>query len=254
MSPPVRRLMTGCVSLALVLTVTGRSAADILDLTTEGAHGDINGALLQQDSIQSSGTGVFSTFLRVQNSPTEQGYNTDARPTQFDEKTDPHTHSLLLNSLATINVNGTLYKQFLLDVNQENSGSGHSNALLSLDKLQIFLGPRGDLNNYPNLGTKIYDLGNNSITLDARLSHGSGSSDMVAAIPASLFKGPNPYVYLFCRFGDYYASNGGFEEWAATQSILAPTPEPASAVLFGLGLAGCGAYGWRRRRTITATR
>src|SRR4051794_7077497 len=37
------------------------------------------GAIFVQAGIQPTGTGVIDSFLRVQGSPTEQGYNTDAR-------------------------------------------------------------------------------------------------------------------------------------------------------------------------------
>src|SRR5262245_41359498 len=59
-----------------------------LDLTTSGAMGTINNALFYQFTKSSSGTGVINSFVRIQsNRSVEQGYNTDYRPTQYDENT-----------------------------------------------------------------------------------------------------------------------------------------------------------------------
>src|SRR5262249_28434531 len=77
MLPRLNPFTTTLASLTLVLGTAGRSAADVLDLTTNGAQGVLNGALFQQGSVQPSGTGVFSSFLRIQMKGTEQGYNTD---------------------------------------------------------------------------------------------------------------------------------------------------------------------------------
>lgn len=201
----------------------------VIDLTTAGARGASNGALFQQGSTQPAGTGVFGTFLRVQadsaralRTGTEQGYNTDARPVQFDEKTDWHTHALALGDVGKVWVEGQLYRQFVLDLNEpEGGGKGP----LSRDRLQVFLGGAPDLNNYDVAtgqlagAVRVYDLGDGYIKLDAGLvKRGSGASDTFAYIPDRLFAGPNPFVYLYSQFGVHDASNGGFEEWAALQA------------------------------------
>jgi hypothetical protein len=246
----IRSLTLVAAAWAVLLGAAGRSSADLLDLTGNGAQGVLNGALFQQGSVQPAGTGVFSSFLRIQANGTEQGYNTDYRPVEFDEKTDPHTHSLFLSKVPLVTIGGVNYRQFSLDINQENNGG---KSLLSLDKLEVYLGNLPDLHNYPNLGTKIYDMGpGNYVLLDDKLSHGSGSSDMFLNIPDSLFAGGSPYVYLFSRFGDHEAANGGFEEWAAQCGCVAAVPEPTSLCLFGLGAAGFGAC-WCRRRATAAT-
>src|SRR5438067_1440064 len=57
-----------------------------VDLSTRGASGWINGAAFVQNTTQPTGSGVMHSFVRVQsNDAIEQGYNTDARPLQFDE-------------------------------------------------------------------------------------------------------------------------------------------------------------------------
>src|SRR5207253_2703202 len=90
----------------------------------------------------------------------EEGYNTDARPVQFDEKTDhTFTHSLRLSDVPVVLIHGVAYRQFLLDVNEPASAS-----LVSLDQLQLYVADQGDLNHYvassKTLGGKsaVFDL------------------------------------------------------------------------------------------------
>jgi hypothetical protein len=232
---------TIAIAVGLV-AFSNRAAADTMfDLSTAGSSATINGAIYTQGDIQSAGTGVFMPFLRIQNTPTEEGFNTDFRPLPMDDvKSDPHTHSLNLGDMGLVNINGTHYREFHLDLNQvQSTGS----SLISLDKVQIFLGSAPDLNNYPNLGTLIFDQGANWVLLDSMLSHGSGQSDMSLDVPDSLFTGPNQWVYLYSHFGDHNASNDGFEEWAAN------TPEPSTMVLAGIAM--CAAP-WlvRRKRPV----
>src|SRR5687768_9418763 len=74
----------------------------VLDLTTEGSVAtDGQGALFVQDNSGPAGTGFIDSFVRIQRKGTEQGYNTDHRPVQFDEKTDPNfTRAVLLAEAA----------------------------------------------------------------------------------------------------------------------------------------------------------
>src|SRR5262245_16261266 len=165
MKPTIRRFGIGVTALIATLTLGGRAHADVLDLTSNNASGFVNGGFFQETSPQPTGTGVIDPFLRLQATGTEQAYNTSAPPMQFDEKTDPnYTRNLMLSEIPKVIIGNTTYRQFLLDINESKSKE-----LLSLDKLQIFQSPQGSLNNYPNLGTKVYDLdgnGDNSILLD----------------------------------------------------------------------------------------
>src|SRR5262245_12573770 len=197
-----------------------------LDLTAPGAIGSVNGVVFQQTNTQPTGTGVIHSFLRLQNNGThstiEQGYNTDARPLQFDENSSPiFTRSLHLSELPQQNIGGVLCRVMLLDVNQKSS-----QPLLSLDELRIFVADVGNLTGYNGTTHQLagrtagFDLdagGDNWIKLDARITHGSGSGDMLAFIPETAFAGSgvaDPYVYTYSKFGDNIAGNGGFEEWA----------------------------------------
>src|SRR2546421_5082715 len=121
------------ITAVALLFATG-ARASVVDLTTSlSASGSINDALFFASDQQPAGTGFIDPFLRVQASPTEQGYNTDGG-FPFDDK-NPHNfqHSLLLSSLSTFTLNGTAYFKFMLDANQ--AGPGHT---FTLTQLQIF--------------------------------------------------------------------------------------------------------------------
>jgi hypothetical protein len=217
-----------------------------LDLTTAGAGGSLNGGLFIQVPDQSTGTGVIDPFVRIQANGTEQGFNTDFRPLEFDEQSSPtFTHSLLLSAVPVVNIGGTDYRQFLLDINQTAN-----NPLLSLDQLKIFLEGSGNIGTLAGLTNLVYDLdagGDNSIKLNYSLNPGSGAGDMYAYIPTSAFSG-GTFVYLYSQFGTNFASNDGFEEWATLQGRTPTVPEPASVILLGSGLAGIGLWGMKRRK------
>jgi hypothetical protein len=251
----MKRIGVGLAALFATLALSGRAAAGTLDLTS-GGTGSFNGGIFTTNTVQPTGTGVIDSFLRLQNNGTESGYNTSARPVEFDQKTDPNfTRDLLLSSVPVVTINGTAYRQFLLDINEKNAYPG---SLLSLDKLQIFQSPVGNINSYANLGTKVYDMGSgNAILLNYDLNSGSGSGDMFAYIPDSLFDPSVPYVYLYSAFGALAnaGADAGFEEWAVLEGTQPPVnevPGPATllfaAVGCGLGLVG---YSIRNRRKPT---
>jgi hypothetical protein len=62
----------------------------------------------------------------------------------------------------------------------------------------------------------------NWVALNASLTHGNGSGDMLLYVPDSAFAGQT-YVYLYSEFGVNYACNGGFEQWAPGQASDTPT-------------------------------
>ena len=76
--------------------------AGFLDLTTVSS-GIVNGAVFRTVSTGGGGTGVLHSFVRMEGSPTEQGYNTNFRPLQFDEKADAtFTRSLMLVNVPIV--------------------------------------------------------------------------------------------------------------------------------------------------------
>jgi hypothetical protein len=256
-------VFTTAIAALFTVSTAGTASAGICDLTTDGATCGptvfTNFAIFGEVSPQPTGTGYIDPFLRLQAAEHEEGYNTSARPFQQDQK-DPvnYTHDLLLSEVPLKTIGDIQYREFFLDINESKNQE-----LLSLDELRIYLSPTGERDSYDSTTkqldglTAIYDLdagGDNWIKLDYSLNNGSGSGDMVAYIPNSLFTGAGTqYVYLYSRFGDqagYEAeSDAGFEEWwvgpaSGTPRDVTAVPEPATLVLLGTGLT----WAVRRRR------
>jgi len=199
-----------------------RLVPTVLDLTTAGASGEVAGGRFQQYDAQPTGTGQIDSFLRIQGrsaqSATQAGFNTSARPLQFQENKSPQfTRDLLTGDVPVVTINGVRYREFLLDINQKAS-----QPLLSLDQLKVFVADAGGRTGYDAAtGTlsglaPVYDLdatGDNRVVLDYRLNHGSGSGDMLFHVPEAVLAG-GAYVYVYSKFGEQYASNAGFQEWA----------------------------------------
>lgn len=248
---------------AAVLLVAGISFtpaganATVVDLTNNDS-GFINGALFSFTAQQPTGTGVIQPFLRVQNTPSEQGYNTSGG-IPFDDKAGPWTHNIQFSDLqatATM-VNGVQYYQILLDVNEP----GGNRSLITLDKLQFYTSSQGSQTtlDVSSLGTLRYDLDAGSdgqVIIDAARNHGSGSGDVNIFIPASSFAGTNAtdYIYMYVAFGladtmtNPDGSQGGFEEFALVQHIT-PVPEMNSLFpIVGLLAAVSSTRILRRRR------
>lgn len=206
-----------------------------IDLTTTGAQATVNGAIIRQADAVPTDSGQFQTFLRLQDWGVERGYNTDARPVQFDAFSDPSVnHSLQLGQVPTVTVDGVVYREFLLEINETAC-----RPFLSLDQLKIFVGKTGDLRGYCSWTGQlaghdaVFDLdgaGNVSVKFNANLNRGTGTGDAVVLIPDAVFASfkPTDFVYLYSKFGARFGADGGFEQWGVRPVETPPPPPPAS--------------------------
>jgi len=266
--------LTTAVAVALLAASCAR--AGIIDLTTAGSSGTANGATFVWTNLDTTGSGLIDSFVRVQGDGTEAGYNTDGT-LEFQTKPGGFTHSLLLAGVPifTDPTTGVKYLEFLLDINE--SGSGNA-PLLSLNDLVIYQGNAPNLTGYDqtnpatNLGgnaIKKFDLdsgpdGDTTVEMNYDLNPGSGRGDVFVYIPLSFFDlsdAAHPYLYLYSKFGNANQSNDGFEEWAisANGEPIGPgpqpqaVPEPGTMTLALSGLVGFGVAGLRRfRRRVVA--
>lgn len=252
-------------SVFLVLaapTAFALTNASVYDLRTIGATYTVNNAVFTQDISQPTGTGYINPFLRLQDSPIEEAFNTDYRSggqAPLDAKSDPnYTRSLLLSDLAVVNRNGTDYYCFSLDLDEPDAGALR---YLSLDELRLYVADSGSIGTLADLtsqGTLKWDMdgaGNSTIYLDGALSPGNGADDMRFYVPTSAFAGvpTSKYLYLYSKFGatsgmsaDNFDANASFEEWSAV-TTAPPAAEPGILSLFGAGLVGMLVNRRRRR-------
>lgn len=266
----LRRAVPLTAVLAMLGTATAANAmslANAIDLRTQGSSettGIANGALFYQDTDQSTGTGYIDPFLRLQDSPIEEAFNTDYRDNgqaPLDAKSDPNfTHSLTFGELAVVTVNNTDYYLFLLDIDEPNAGPKRD---ISLDEVKIYVGDAPDLADLSTTTLKwsMDGAGDAVVYLNGgALSPGNGGDDMQMLVPTSFFVGvdPNKYMYFYTKFGATLAADtnmdadASFEEWRAYLSDTPPPPpppipEPTTMLLLGSGLAGTVAARMRKK-------
>jgi hypothetical protein len=274
-------LITGGMLVAL-LVFSNKVWASGCNLYQKTDSCTFNGGIYDVVGPHPTGTGVIDSFLRVQMKGAEEGFNTGARPMTCDgrtcdDKTDPNfTRNLQTSEVPLVNINGTLYREFFLDINEPGSTPGN---YLTLDSLEVYVSNSANLSTHtstsPGYGvitgaTKVYDMetnnGDNWVNMDYNLvGGGSGYGDMVLFVPDSPLFANNQYVYLYSEFGcgneftaakscqgnQKYPSGAGFEEWwvpgSNTVFGTAAVPEPATLFLSGTGLL-LFARRYRRRR------
>jgi hypothetical protein len=250
-----RNICLGGLAVAVLMALATATQAGMYDLTYS-TEVTINGGLFTNTDAHSTGTGVMQPFLRLHqrgNATMEQGYNSNWRPNQLDQD-NAWNAALPLSLVPIMDIDGTLYREFLLDINQQGSGN---NIYLSLDYLKIYQTGDPSIHGYDTgWPDPIYTLGTgggddvppasteNWIKMAYDLP-GSGWGDLYAYIPNSLFT-DSPYVVLYSMLGNHAPNiaNDGFEEWGVRGTTpIVPLP---GAVL--LGVLGMGAAGWRLRR------
>lgn len=215
-------LLVGAVAMAVsdsgdhdveVADRTGFAAAP-LDNAIVQYIGDLN------TTFGSAGSGVFESFVQVQNSPTEHGYNTDGVK-EFDTGSSPtFNHSIKVSEIPTVTEGSTTYWEFFADINDSDS-----TPLISLDKLEIYLTSNAAITGYPfGSATLVYDF-DGTIRIND-VNQGSGRGDLRYLIDIADITVPdncnygNPacstYLVLYSAWGNSpggYESDGGFEEW-----------------------------------------
>jgi hypothetical protein len=273
----LKNALLGAICCLLLGPLTAR--AGTISLTTTSSSGSAAGAVGGTFQVfqaganpLGAGTGFIDSFLRVQNNGGEQGYNTSGG-TPFDDKGGGFTRALALGEVPIVNIGGTNYRQFVLDINQEKS-----NPLLTLNQIQIFQstsdrtdGSVDSSGTFPQISfgsgaTQVFEMsaqntGNQSqIVLDFSLEPGSGTIDMFLYVPDADFSsslGNN--VILYSQFGDYGSlstntGNDGFEEWAVLKGSASQvlSPEPGSMALAAAGVVTALGYVWKRRKRPVA--
>ena len=180
---------------------------------------------------------MLDPFVRIEARRVQGGgaaglqHRRPAAPVRRDQ--DPEVHPRpAAERRAAQDVNGGAYVEFRLDINQKSS-----QPYLSLDQMRVYVADAPNLTGYNAATGKLAGLaavynmdggGDAWVKLDARLSTGSGSGDMVVDVPLSAFagSGDNPYVYLYSLIGEHYAGASGFQEWAVAPGTGTPIPTP----------------------------
>lgn len=262
-----KRFLLSLAALALATP----AVATTVDLRT-ASSGGIDGALLFTYTMSGAGSGATIDFLRFNgggSDQTVQGYNSDARPVEYNEtNTAEFNRSLRLSDVPLVEFDGTLYRQFGFDIN-EPGNAGSEASQISIDDLEIYLADSGDLTGHADgfggNAELIYDFDADDVVLLSDFFAGSGQLDMVLYIPEELFAtadGSDPFVYLYSLLGgtDLFRQGGGPEAWSAHEGGFpgapgAVVPLPSAVWLMFTALIGTGLVGRiRRRRPVAASR
>lgn len=248
-------------TLVAALFAASGVQASTIDLTAAGSTTTVNGAVFSGAGANTgAGSGAIQAFLRTQGKDLERGFNTTG-PLLLDQVGGCCTTSLTLGQLSAVEWNGSTWFELQLDINEPNGGDKSRITLRELE-LWVNTSTGSDSNYADGLGTKIWSL--DGTMLDLNGVGGSGNFDYRVMFPASLLAGysSDDFLYLYNVFGKVgnsgYASEGGFEEWAARTggtSVMDPTvvPLPPSVWLLGSSLLALALVGRRNRASGPST-
>lgn len=251
-------------------TITGSNSAYFSTIGA-GNNSNVPGTDIPYGS---SGTGIFESIVRIQNTPTEQGYN--ASNDNFDVKANQYTKDVRMSTVPVSN-NASLgdHYKFFLDMHENDD-------LISLDAVQVFVTTTPsqivstfDANGVLQLANSrlVYNLDapasgrtaavDNSIDLKG-FGTGSGNEDLAMFIKKSFFdaalaslgvSATQAYLVIYSHFGANattqkigLSSDSTFEEW----DTLALVPETSGVwpLAFLAGVTGVVLY--RRHRSNLA--
>lgn len=182
---------------------------------------DLGSGVKYEPSTTGSGTGNYSSFLRLGANDDEIGFNTNTN-NLADNKNGIWTHAVQVGTLATVNIGGVDYYEIRLDLNEVQSGDKPN---IHLDDLRIFRSAAGATatdyaNDFSGL-TEVFNLAPGGLDL-VDTNHGSGTDDYVFYVPTSLFTNPSQY---FTLYADFHGSDDGFEEFRAKSVDFTPQPD-----------------------------
>ena len=193
---------------------------------------DIGGGVLLEATTTGSGTGNYDSFLRIQATGVEEGFNTDENGNILDNKAS-FTHDLQYSNLQAITVDNVQYIEFRLDLNESNNDV---NGNITLTGLDIYVSNTGaTLADYTagfTTGfTTVFHLDPSDPQFLIDSNHGSGTDDYRVLVPVSYFTAagvsPGSYVTLSSSFS---GSNGGFEEWRTLTTPGTGTDTPGIGI------------------------
>jgi hypothetical protein len=265
---PTRSVFTAAIITAAALGATAR--ADTISLLADGAtsfNANSTNTLYSLTDIQPAGSGIYKPFVRIQNTGSEQGYNTANTADTMENTTNgPADPTITMDTAVDLNKKITL----ALDYNESGSAS---KSPITLENLTLVVstngsksGPdgtspwsveaipfdTGDVTLFNMLDSTRTDAGHvgnpYNIFIDANNNlasgnGGSGQADLLVQVDLSSFDltgllDKDHYLYVYSRFS---GADAGYEEWRLFQPADPYTgtsvPEPASLGVLGIGAA-----------------
>ena len=240
--------------IAALAAFTPVAEATELNLTTALTSGSLTGisggtALFYQQALL-SGTGRFPAFVQIGgNDDVVSAYNTTVNNVLSNGSSDQFNYAIQVSQLTSITVSGVSYYEFLLDINESNTGN---DKWLSLDDIVVKTSTVANqsVQGIPAGGTVRWDMNSaDRILLNYDLEAGSGNADMRFLVPTASFAGAlsTDFVYLYSAFGGKgvvsgrdWGNSDGFEEWAFRRQT-GPVPDGGiTAFMLGLSMLGLG--------------
>jgi uncharacterized repeat protein (TIGR01451 family) len=255
----IASLLVAAVALAVLVTDAGTYSVEVTSKEDPALSVSVGAATVtyipSAGANESSGTGLFDPFVRLQGSPTEKGYNTDGT-VEFQTKTGKWTHAILASAIPVVDCDGvaggaTCWELFV-DINEGNNAKH-----ISLTDVEIYFatGPAGNpppaslLTGYPFTSppagitvTKEYDFDGEIKIND--VNQGSGRGDLQYLVPTTDHPfTASTYFVLYSEWGspdaapggDTYNSEGGFEEWKVRKAPNVTIVKTADAVSVNAG-------------------